>query len=61
MEINHKEAHLYAVMHQDESNLARCYLELEKRIAELEAAQPALALDAPQAQSQSDNSGAARQ
>lgn len=45
MEINHKEAHLYASMHEDDSNLARCYLALEKRVAELEAAQHTLAPD----------------
>lgn len=35
--INHEEAHLFAEMKRKESNLARCYLELELRISACQA------------------------
>ena len=36
--INHDEAHHLALLKKDESNLARCYLQIRERAAELEAA-----------------------
>ena len=41
-ELNHKESYELAVIKQEESNLARCYIGSQERIKELEAENEAL-------------------